>query len=290
MEEFSSVLEAISKFIIIPEFPLPPAFQVIQEFKNLPDFLMFPVFLALRHQHHSTSAPPPAHCTSSMEIVHAVDAFEKFATEVQERNRSDSHALNYACQNWPVHLSRAPNPWDDDLDHIFHTFWNCHLLSWLEREWFLKGLRSCLVLVSEGQKFAQRGLSRVQPNKIPPTIDPDLQESTIQISASASTSEMSMRQPSTLTWKSELTVPHIRKSPPHIRATSCYLPSTYSEPPSPTVSCPKLGPVVSHAGISIKRTSDDLGVDNYPSFQSVAPIPTKRPRRDSPMHDKNASK
>lgn len=48
MEEFSGTLEALSEYIIIPELPLLPAFQAIQQFKSLPDFLMFPAALALR--------------------------------------------------------------------------------------------------------------------------------------------------------------------------------------------------------------------------------------------------
>jgi hypothetical protein len=58
MEEFLRTSEAIEEYIIISNVPSLPAFQIIRLFKTLPDFLMFPVFLALRHQHHSTSALP----------------------------------------------------------------------------------------------------------------------------------------------------------------------------------------------------------------------------------------
>jgi hypothetical protein len=151
-EEFSSTLEAISNYIIFPELALLPTFKVVQQFRNLPDFLIFPVFLAFIPQNHLTSASPEV---PNREIIHAMNLLIAFANEAQERSRSSSDALKYACQNWVVHLSRAPNPWDDTLDHIFKAFWNCHLLSWLERQWCLKGLRSSLDILSKGQKLGK---------------------------------------------------------------------------------------------------------------------------------------
>ncbi|KAG1738608.1 uncharacterized protein EDB91DRAFT_1249131 [Suillus paluster] len=155
MEEFSSMLEAVSEYIIIPESPLPPAFQVIQQFKSLPDFLMLPAFLALRSQDHSTSVFPRDRFLPDVEIVHAMASFAMVANETRERTQSASDALKYACQNWAFHLSRAPSPWDDRLNRAFKLFWDRHLLSWLERQWCLKGLRSCLIALSEGQKLAK---------------------------------------------------------------------------------------------------------------------------------------
>jgi hypothetical protein len=58
MEEFWETLEATKKFMIVPELSFLPTLQVIQEFKSLPDFLMFPVFLALRPKDHFTPALP----------------------------------------------------------------------------------------------------------------------------------------------------------------------------------------------------------------------------------------
>ncbi|KAG2037494.1 hypothetical protein BDR03DRAFT_383126 [Suillus americanus] len=154
MEEFSRTSEAIKEYIIISDVPLLPAFQVIRQFKTLPDFLMFPVFLALRHQHHSTFALPKSLLPEG-EIIHAMNAFKSFANEALERSRTCSDALKYACHNWAVHLSRAPRPWDDMLNHIFEAFWNDHIISWLEIEWCLKGLLPCLSILSEGQKLAK---------------------------------------------------------------------------------------------------------------------------------------
>jgi hypothetical protein len=131
MEEFSSTLEAIRKYTIIPELSSQPAFQAIQKFKSLPDFFMLPVFLALRHQHHSNSAPSHGR---GPEIIRAMETFVHFAKGSQERSRSASDALQYACQNWPVHLSLAPNPWDATLNHLFKAFWNRYLVVWLERQ------------------------------------------------------------------------------------------------------------------------------------------------------------
>jgi len=152
MEEFSSMLEGISKYIIVPELALLPTFKVVQQLKCLPDFLMFPVFLALVPQNRITSASPEV---PDREIIRAMKLFIAFANEAQERSQSSSDALKYASRNWVVHLSRAPNPWDDTLNHIFRVFWTCHLLSWLERQWCLKGLRSCLDILSEGQKLVK---------------------------------------------------------------------------------------------------------------------------------------
>jgi hypothetical protein len=154
MDEFSSTFEAMNRFIIVSEMPLSSSFQVIHQFKTLPDFLMLPVFLALSHQHHSASAlstyRPP-----NREIIHAMNTFTTFTHKTQQKSRLSSDALKYACQNWTSHLSCAPNPRDDKLNRKFHAFWNGHLLSWLERQWCLKGLRSCLDILSEGQRLAK---------------------------------------------------------------------------------------------------------------------------------------
>jgi hypothetical protein len=154
MEEFSRTSEAIKDFIVVSDMQSLPACQVIQQFKILPDFLMFPVFLALRHHHHSTSALTNI-LLPDIEIIHAMNALKSFANEALERSRTASDALKYACHNWVVHLSRAPCPWDDTLNRIFQAFWNDHMISWLEMEWCLKGLRSCLGILSEGQKLAK---------------------------------------------------------------------------------------------------------------------------------------
>ncbi|KAG1865628.1 hypothetical protein C8R48DRAFT_672248 [Suillus tomentosus] len=82
-------------------------------------------------------------------------AFTIFATEAREQSQSSSDALKYACQNWVFHLSRAPSSMDDKLNHTFKRFWDRHLLSWLEMQWCLKDLRSCLLVLFEGQKLAQ---------------------------------------------------------------------------------------------------------------------------------------
>jgi len=153
MEDLSSTLEAMNECSISPELLLLPAFQVIQYFKSLPDFLMLPVFLALLH--HDNPIPAFSYDLPDMDIIHAMTAFTIFANEAQERSQSASDALKYACQNFAVHLSRAPKPWDDNLHHTFKSFWNHHLLSWLERQWCLKGLRSCLVILSAVQKLAK---------------------------------------------------------------------------------------------------------------------------------------
>ncbi|KAG2036210.1 hypothetical protein BDR03DRAFT_466409 [Suillus americanus] len=126
-------------------------FKVVRQLKSLPDFLMFPMFLALIQRDHFTSASPEV---PDREIIQAMNLFITFANEARERSQSSSSALKYASQNWVVHLSRAPNQWNDSLNHIFRVFWNDHLLSWLERQWCLKGLRSCLDILSEGQKLA----------------------------------------------------------------------------------------------------------------------------------------
>jgi hypothetical protein len=155
MEEFSRTLGAINEYIVISDTPLLPAFQVIQQFETLPDFLMFPVFLALGLPHHPTSALPKSPLLPNREIIHAMNAFESFSNKAQERSQSASDALKYACHNWAVHLSCAPRPWDETFNLILQAFLNDYIISWLEMEWCLKGLRSCLVVLSEGQKFVK---------------------------------------------------------------------------------------------------------------------------------------
>ncbi|OAX34156.1 hypothetical protein K503DRAFT_869108 [Rhizopogon vinicolor AM-OR11-026] len=165
MEEFSSTVEAVSKFMIIPEAALLAAFQVIQQFTSLPDFLMLPAFLAFTIQSF-TSASPQACLPVDIEIIHSIKAFASFANEARERSWSTSDALSYACQNWAIHLSQAPNSWDDMLNYIFKVFWDHHLPSWLERQWCLKGLQSCVVVLSEGQKLAKDHLLQVSGNSL----------------------------------------------------------------------------------------------------------------------------
>ncbi|KAG0694291.1 hypothetical protein DFH29DRAFT_1072961 [Suillus ampliporus] len=273
MEEFSSTLEAISEYKVIPEYPPLPAFQAIQQFKNLPDFLMFPVFLALRHQDHSTSAPPEGRFPPDEEIIHATNAFATFANGAQERSQSASDALKYACQNWAVHLFRARNPWDDTLSHIFKAFWSRHLLAWLERQWCLKGLRSCLVVLSTVQTLAKL-------NQILPAIDPDSENSTKK-TPPAPTSNMPTREPSTTPPAGQLVVtPHASAipRPRFIQHTLWRTPSTPppSLPPAPSLN---LNVTDSDSGISKKRTSDELRIDNHSPLESV-PTPSKRPKRD----------
>jgi hypothetical protein len=154
IEEFSITLEAINEQMIASEMPLLPVFQVIQQFMSLPDFLMFPVFLALRHQDHSSTALllPQGSRPPDLDIIHAMKAFVDFANAERERLTSD--ALKYACQNWAFHLSRA-HPGNDELNRIFKLFWDSHLSSWFERQWCLKGLLSCLHILSEGHKNAK---------------------------------------------------------------------------------------------------------------------------------------
>ncbi|KAG1729664.1 uncharacterized protein EDB91DRAFT_1085691 [Suillus paluster] len=93
-----------------------------------------------------------------MEITHAMQTFVDFAKEAWLRSHSASDAVKYACQNWAVHLSQALNPRDGMLNHRFKAFWNGHLLSWLERQWCLKGLRFCLIVLSDGHKLAKEYL------------------------------------------------------------------------------------------------------------------------------------
>jgi len=153
MEDLSSTLQVMKKCSISPELLPLPAFQVIQNLKSLPDFLMFPVFLALSHLHNPI--PAFAYDLPDIDIIQPITAFTIFADEAQERSRSASDALKYASQSFAVHLSRAPKPWDDNLHYTFKCFWNHHLLSWLERQWCLKGLRSCLAILSAVQKLAK---------------------------------------------------------------------------------------------------------------------------------------
>jgi hypothetical protein len=146
-------VEAFNKFTIVPESSLLPVFQAIQQFKSLPDFLMFPAFLtSISQSPTSALAQGP-----DIETIHAMEAFVSFTNKAWEQSQSVSDTLMYACQNWAMHLSRAPNPWNNTLNlkRIFSFFWDDHLLSWFERQWCLRGLQSCLIVLSEGQELAK---------------------------------------------------------------------------------------------------------------------------------------
>jgi hypothetical protein len=157
MEEFSSTLEEISRYMVVPELSLLPTFRAIQQFKSLPDFVMFPAFLALQyHQDHPVTYGSPHYpMSSNIKIINAMGAFMDFAKEAGAQSQSMSNTLNYACQYWAIHLLQAPKPWDANLNHVFKAFWDIHLLCWFERQWCSKGLRSCLVILSEVQELAK---------------------------------------------------------------------------------------------------------------------------------------
>lgn len=93
-----------------------------------------PRLLSFEHQDDPISALLQGHSPLDVEIIIAMKAFMRFANQAQERSRLASDALKYACHNWTAHLSQAPKPWDRNLEHIFKSFWNHHLLSWLERQ------------------------------------------------------------------------------------------------------------------------------------------------------------
>jgi hypothetical protein len=134
MEAFLDTVEAFSKLAIVPESFLLPAFQAIEQFKSLPDFLIFPAFLtSISRSPTGTSAFAQG---LDMEIINAIEAFMSFTNEAHERSQSASDTVTYACQNWAMHLSRAPNPQNSmlNLKHIFRVFWDHHLLSWLDRQ------------------------------------------------------------------------------------------------------------------------------------------------------------
>jgi hypothetical protein len=127
--------------------------------KNIPETMaLLDALSELGGQSQVMQAQDPHHASPEVpdrEIIHAMNAFITFAKEAQKQSQSSSDAVKYTHQNWVVHLSHAPNPWDNTFKHIFQAFWNHHLLSWLEQQWCLKGLWSCLDILSEAQKLAK---------------------------------------------------------------------------------------------------------------------------------------
>jgi hypothetical protein len=245
MEEFSSTLETISMLGFCPESSSLPAFQAIEQFKSLPDLLMFSVFVAFRHRDHSIPALPESHFSPDREIIHAMNAFVTFAKEALERSQSASDALKYACQNWAIHLSRSPNPWDETLNHVFKIFWNRHLLSWLERQWCLKGLQSCLVVLYAVQTLAK-------PNEILPVI--------------FKTSTKGARAPSNM-WtrpSASWNIPSIIPLPPPLPLTCLAIPNA----------------TVSDTGKSAKRALNELQINGDRQNESITPTSSKRQKRN----------
>ncbi|KAG1768052.1 hypothetical protein EV702DRAFT_1035812 [Suillus placidus] len=92
----------------------------------------------------------------STALLDSLSKLNRLSQAMDPQDPQTSPALNYACQNWAVHLSRASNPWDEKLAHVFKSFWDHHLLSWLERQWCVKDLQSWLTILSEGEKLAFR--------------------------------------------------------------------------------------------------------------------------------------
>ncbi|KAG1852465.1 hypothetical protein DFJ58DRAFT_791192 [Suillus subalutaceus] len=159
---------------------------------------------------------------------------------------------------------------------MFQAFWNDRIISWLEMEWCLKGLRSCLDILS----FE---LVNAQPNKRLSAIDPDFHYSTREASASASTSEMSTMvtrgpsTPATMLLTEELVVTS------HARHISNPRPSTQLPPstsllasPLPLVSSPRPNTAVLHIGISRKRVSDEFRINSDSQLESDTPSSSKR--------------
>jgi hypothetical protein len=96
-----SILKIINECTVTEELPSLLAFQATQHFKSLPDFLMFPTFLALLHRNNTVSASLHERILPSMGIglIHVITAFVTFRDQVRKRSRSASEALKYACQN-----------------------------------------------------------------------------------------------------------------------------------------------------------------------------------------------
>ncbi|KAG1765657.1 hypothetical protein EDD22DRAFT_968460 [Suillus occidentalis] len=178
------------------------------------------------------------------EIIHAMNAFVNFANEATERSRSSSDALKYACQNWAIHLSGSPNPWDETLNHIFKIFWNRHLLSWLERQWCLKGLQSCFVVLHAVQTLAKS-------TEILPLI---IKTSTKEALAATFNT---WTQPSAH-------ISSINPLPPPLPPTRLAFPNA----------------TVSDVGISAKRTLDELWTNGDSPNRFLSHTSSKRPKRD----------
>ncbi|KAG2055798.1 hypothetical protein BDR06DRAFT_1006638 [Suillus hirtellus] len=87
MEEFSSTLEVIDEYIIVPESTLLLTFQAVQQFKNLPDLLAFPVLLSLGHPSQRLSK---IYSRADMEIGHAIAFSRTFTNEAQKQSQSAS--------------------------------------------------------------------------------------------------------------------------------------------------------------------------------------------------------
>jgi hypothetical protein len=198
-----------------------------------------------------------------------MNAFKSFANEALERSWTASDALKYACHNWAVHLSRAPRPWDDTLNRMFQVFCNDHMISWLEMEWCLKGLRSCLGILSDGQKLAKFEPVNAQPNKVLSAIDPDLHPSTREASALASTSEMLTRGPSAQELVDVNSVPNPHSSTQSPPSTS----TSPLAPPLPPVPSPTPNTAVLQIGTSRKRVLDEFRFDSGGQLESNTPSP-----------------
>jgi hypothetical protein len=106
MEDFSSTLQAISNYIMVPEFALLPTSNVIQQLKSLSDFLMFPLFLALIPQDHFTGSASSG--VPDREIIRVMQLFIAVANEAHERSRSSTSMGRHSDPDIPGFLESSP--------------------------------------------------------------------------------------------------------------------------------------------------------------------------------------
>ncbi|KAG2079159.1 hypothetical protein BDR04DRAFT_1086267 [Suillus decipiens] len=146
-------------------------------------------------------------------------------------------------------------------------------------EWCLKGLRSCLDILSEGQKLAK-------PNTRSLAIDPNFHYSRTEASTLASASEMSARgssTPVTTLLTEELVVVSHTRPVPNPR------PSTQTSPSTSSLAPPFPSPRPSSAGLlmcaSRKRILDGLQIYSDSRLESDTPSMSAMSRALSATQD-----
>ncbi|KAG2038204.1 hypothetical protein BDR03DRAFT_955458 [Suillus americanus] len=152
-EDISKAQSALKEFQAKPEFRDLHVFEVLSTLQALPKMLIIVILLAIRHAHPSAS-----HIVNSIDgsddesnMPPALKHFIRYVREGSERNLSSSPTLKHACQYWGWYLSQDSTVVDERLRTFLRAFWRDKLLSWFERQWYLKGLESCIAILDIAQ-------------------------------------------------------------------------------------------------------------------------------------------
>lgn len=149
-EDISKAQLALKDFQAKSEFRDLHVFELLSTLQALPRMWITFILLAIRHAHPCASKSMDGSYNES-DMPLALKDFMQYVREGSERNLSSSPALKHACQYWGWYLSQDSTVMDERLRTFLRAFWRDKLLSWFERQWYLKGLESCITILNDVQ-------------------------------------------------------------------------------------------------------------------------------------------